>query len=112
MRRMKKAGKDILLGKILPSNPGELIKTRPKKKGSAPSPDGGSVISGKGNQNTTVSAKRLHVGAGRLLDRAAELCGIEEDIYALTDRGTAQKLISCARYLVSAGRQRLSQIST
>lgn len=111
-RRMKKAGKDILLGKILPSNPSELVKTRPKKKGSAPSPNGGNVISGKGNQSTTVSAKRLHVGAGRLLDRAAELCGIEEDIYALTDKGTAQKLISCARYLVSTGGQRLSQIST
>ena len=111
-RRMKKAGKDILLGKILPSNPSELVKTRPKKKGSDPSPDEGNVTSDKGNQSTTVSAKRLHVGAGRLLDRATELCGIEEDIYALTDKSTAQKLISCARYLVSTGGQRLSHIST
>ncbi len=36
-RRMKKAGKDILLGKILPSNPNEIVETRPrKKKGPAP----------------------------------------------------------------------------
>lgn len=111
-RRMKKAGKDILLGKILPSNPDEIVKTRPKKKGTATSQNKGNVTHGNGNQSTVLSAKRLHIGAGRLLDRAAELCGIEEDIYALTDKGTAQKLISCARYLVSTGGQRLSQIST
>jgi len=112
-RRMKKAGKDILLGKILPSNPNEIVGTRPrKKKGPAPSPEEGNATFGKGNQYTALSAKRLHVGANRILDRAAELCGIEEDIYALTDKGTAQKLISCARYLVSTGGQRLSQIST
>lgn len=112
-RRMKKAGKDTLIGKILPSNPGQIVGTRPrKKKESTPSPEECTVSPSAGNESTTLFAKRLHIGADRLLDRAAELTGIEEDIYALTDKGTAQKLISCARYLVSTGGQRLSQIST
>ena len=112
-RRMKKAGKDTLIGKILPSNPGQIVGTRPrKKKESTPSPEECTVSPSVGNESTTLFAKRLHIGADRLLDCAAELTGIEEDIYALTDKGTAQKLISCARYLVSTGGQRLSQIST
>lgn len=112
-RRMKKAGKDILIGKILPSNPGKIVETRPrKKKEPVPCLDGSIAAPLQGTQSTALSAKRLHIGADRLLDRAAELTGIEEDIYALTDRGTAQKLISCARYLVCTGGQGLSQIST
>jgi len=36
--RMRKMGKDVLLGKILPDDPeGKIIPTRPKKKSSASS---------------------------------------------------------------------------
>ena len=126
LRRMRKAGKDVLIGKILPSEPGRIVPTRPYagitdtgRAAEQATPDGGSCTSPEGDgtkqeldENLALSARRRHEGAGRLLDRAAELCGIEEDIYALTDKGTAQKLISCARFLVSTGGDRLSHIAT
>ena len=124
-QRMMKVGKDVLLGKILPSSNGEIVPTRPRRKISHSDPqktkgsetsrpsglrDGGNNVTGGGT--SAVAASRYHFGAGKLLDRAAELCGIEEDIYELADLGTAQKLISCARFLVSTGGDRLSHIST
>ena len=125
-RHMKKTAKDVLIGKILPSEPGMIVPTRPRAGTASTTQavdqpqydaDRGRNGAVDGDQRgsdgaLTLSARRHHMGAGRLLDRAAELCGIEDDIYALTDKGTAQKLISCARFLVSTGGDRLSHIAT
>ena len=121
IKRMKKAGKDVLVGKILPENPGAIVPTRPRRKGAAMSesaaqirPDAEKPAHSASETATAPhpSARRFHIGAGRLLDRAAEISGIEDDIYQLTDKGTAQKLISCARFLVSTGGDRLSHMAT
>ena len=104
IKRMKKAGKDVLVGKILPENPGAIVPTRPRRKGAAMSesaaqirPDAEKPAHSASETATATaphpSARRFHIGAGRLLDRAAEISGIEDDIYQLTDKGTAQKLL-------------------
>ena len=106
---------EVLVGKILPDNPDKIVSTRPKKKSHKQLVLENSDVSNSSehsDSDNTILANRQHIGACQLLDHVAKLCGIEEDIYELTDEGTAQKLISCARFLVCTGGQRLSQIAT
>ncbi len=59
-----------------------------------------------------MSASRKRIGAWRILDCIAKKTGIEEDVYSLLDQGTAEKLISCARFLVCTANEPLSRIRT
>ena len=112
--RMRKIGKDVLIGKILPNDPeGHIVPTRPKKKsvrdtGKSSSPDPESAT------YSHISATRRHIGSSEILDAIAEKSGIEQDIYSLldVDIGTAQKLISCARFLTCTDGESLSHIAT
>ena len=112
--RMRKMSKDVLVGKILPDDPEQkIVPTRPKKKsypntGNSQSPD--PEVAAVPHINAT----RKHIGSKEILDAVAEKNGIEADIYALldTDIGSAQKLISCARFLTCTDGECLSHIET
>ena len=112
--RMHKTGKDVLVGKILPDDPeGKIVPTRPKKKRIQMQTETATSVD---EQSTIhhVSASRKHIGSKEILDAIARKNGIEEDIYSLLeeDIGTAQKLISCARFLTCTDGECLSHIET
>ena len=52
-----------------------------------------------------VSAKRTHVGMMDIIDHIGSVSGIDDAVYASTDIGTAQKIISLARYLLATDGQ-------
>ena len=73
----------------------------------------------KRNKNTEsvrkkeiVSAKRTHVGMMDIINYIGSVSGIDNAIYAATDKGTAQKIISLARYLLATNGQSLPGIQT
>lgn len=59
-----------------------------------------------------VSAKRSHVGMMEIIDHIGSVSGIDDAIYSSTDEGTAQKIISLARYLLATNGQSLPGILT
>ena len=59
-----------------------------------------------------VSAKRMHVGMMDIIDHIGRISGIDDAIYDSTDIGTAQKIISLARYLLATNGQSLPGIQT
>ncbi|MBQ9007921.1 MAG: hypothetical protein IJ088_01140, partial [Clostridia bacterium] len=92
---MRKMGKDVLLGKIVPDDPdGKIIPPRPKKQTSGSAGNSSSTLEPESTSDPRITATRPHVGSKEILDAIAEKSGIEEDIYALLEKdvGTAQKL--------------------
>lgn len=78
------------------------VPTRPKKtKGTDSEPKTG-----------IVSAKRTHVGMMDIINHIGSVSGIDDAIYAAADTGTAQKIISLARYLLATNGQTLPGIQT
>ena len=59
-----------------------------------------------------VSARRMHVGMMDIIDHIGSVSGIDDAVYASTDSGTAQKIISLARYLLATNGQSLPGIQT
>ena len=122
--RMVKVGKEILLGKVKNGDPSQtLLKTRPKKpyatrnkSGTGQSPNDSDCNKSKDASTECFcrieSASRVRVGACQILDCIAEKNGIEKDIRSIVDTGTADKLISCARFLVCSANEPLSRIRT
>lgn len=90
-----------LLAKI-PKGQQKPIPTRPKRK--------------KGEQSTAKSEKlsgnREHVGMMDIIDHIGKTSGIDDAIYDSTDVGSAQKIISLARYLLATNGQSLPGILT
>lgn len=90
-----------LIGKI-PKGEENLVPTRPKaeknhkKQGNSPK----------------LSAERHHVGMMDIIDHIGTVSGIDAGIYGATDLGTAQKIISLARYLLATNGQSLPGILT
>lgn len=70
-----------LLGKI-PKGSDEIVPTRPKKS----------------RDQNPVEAKRKTVGVTDILDWIGRESGIDDDLFQSTDPGTAQKIISIARF--------------
>ena len=90
-----------LVAKI-PKGEKEPVPTRPKRK-----------KNDKSVQNSEiVSASRKHVGMMDIIDHIGKVSGIDEAVYASTDRGTAQKIVSLARYLLATNGQSLPGILT
>ena len=86
-----------LIGKILAGTT-ELIPTRPKRReNGAPAAD-------------DVSAVRKRAGMMAILDYVGRASGIDDLLYRCTDKGTAQKIISLARYIVATNGQPLPLI--
>ena len=95
----------ILSTKLISKIPkGETIPvaTRPKRS-----------KSNKSNaKNEIVSAKRKHVGMMDIIDHIGSVSGIDDAVYASMDIGTAQKIISLARYLLATNGQSLPGIQS
>ena len=90
-----------LIAKI-PKGEKDPVPTRPKRSKKA-----------KSDQNSEiVSASRKHVGMMDIIDHIGKVSGIDDAIYASTDRGTAQKILSLARYLLATNGQSLPGIQT
>jgi transposase len=69
----------------------------------------------KKNDNTCqkseiLSAKRDHIGMMDIIDHIGSVSGIDDAVYASADKGTAQKIISLARYLLATNGQSLPGI--
>ena len=122
-KRMIKVGSVVLLGKVKDDDPSQtILKTRPKKPSSkkqvsqpqvqAAAASDPSASSGSGESPRVETASRLRAGACQILDCIAEKTGIESDIYSILDKGTADKLISCARFLVCSADEPLSRVRT
>jgi transposase len=79
-----------LLSKI-PKGFENPVPTRPKKQCSSNVPQSGERI----------TASRNHVGMMELIDHIGAASGIDSGIYGNTDIGTAQKILSIARYLLA-----------
>lgn len=65
--------------------------TRPKKASLNKKPESSSIL----------TAVRNHIGMMELISFIGTASGIDEGIYANTDTGTAQKIISIARYILA-----------
>jgi len=59
-----------------------------------------------------LTATRLRVGMMNIIDHIGKVSGIDHAIYANTDIGTAEKIISLARYLLATNGQSLPGILT
>jgi len=59
-----------------------------------------------------ISAKRMHVGMMDIIEHIGSVSGIDDTVYASTDIGTAQKIISLARYLLATNGQSLPGIQS
>ena len=90
-----------LVSKI-PKGEKDPVPTRPK----APKGHKSEAKSGK------LSASRIRVGMMDIVDHIGTVSGIDEAVYASTDLGTAQKIISIARYLFASNGQTLPGIQT
>ena len=90
-----------LIAKI-PKDGDKPVPTRPKRAKSASS----------GGETPFLTASRMHVGMMDIIDHIGKESGIDDAIYSATDLGTAQKIISLARYLLATGGQTLPGIQT
>ena len=59
-----------------------------------------------------LSASRIRIGMMDIVDHIGSVSGIDAAVYASTDLGTAQKIISIARYLFASNGQTLPGIQT
>ncbi len=95
----------VLSTKLISKIPkGETIPvaTRPKRSKNSKSTE----------KTEIVSARRNHVGMMDIIDHIGSVSGIDDAVYALTDTGTAQKIISLARYLLATNGQSLPGIQS
>jgi hypothetical protein len=65
-----------------------------------------------GQNPDRIAASRMRVGMMNIIDHIGKASGIDDAIYANTDTGTAEKIISLARYLLATNGQSLPGILT
>ena len=90
-----------LLSKI-PKGSEISVATRPKK----------AFFNNEQENPKTIAASRDHIGMMEIIDHIGSTSGIDSGIYGNTDLGTAQKIISIARYLLASNGQTLPGILT
>ena len=90
-----------LISKI-PKGSETPVPTRPKRKKSTSSEE----------KSVIIEASRQRTGMMDIISHIGEVSGIDDAIYAATDRGSAQKIISLARYLLATNGQSLPGIQT
>ena len=88
-----------LLSKI-PKGSEKSVPTRPKK----------TKADNKTENPEEIAATRDHIGMMEIIDHIGSASGIDDGIYCNTDTGTAQKIISLARYLLASNGQSLPGI--
>ena len=101
-----------LVAKI-PKGTENPVPTRPKKAkivkdtGMIPISDGSN-----GSTSNQIVASRMRIGMMDIIDHIGKMSGIDDAIYANTDTGTAEKIISLSRYLLATNGQSLPGIHT
>ena len=93
-----------IVGKI-PKGETSVVSTRPKRRA-------GEKVSISKASESPVKAARRKIGMMDIIDHIGKSSGIDEAIYSSTDRGTAEKIISLARYLLATNGQSLPGIMT
>ena len=93
-----------IIGKI-PKGETSVVPTRPKRSS-------GEKVSVSKVSDPPVSASRRKVGMMDIIDHIGKASGIDDAIYASTDQGTAQKILSLARYLLATNGQSFPGITT
>ena len=93
-----------LVGKIQKGGK-DVIPTRPKRRS-------GEKVSNSEVANQLVNATRLKVGMMDIIDHIGNESGIDKAVYSSTDVGTAQKILSLARYLLATNGQSFPGITT
>ena len=93
-----------IVGKI-PKGETSVVPTRPKRSS-------GEKVSISNATNPPVTASRRKVGMMDIIDHIGKASGIDDAIYAATDQGTAQKILSLARYLLATNGQSFPGITT
>lgn len=78
------------------------VHTRPKKESRKSVPE----------KAKDLSAVRKHIGMMDIIDHIGNISGIDAAIYTAADKGTAQKILSIARYLLATNGQSLPGIQT
>ena len=100
-KRYNKVLSTKLLSKI-PKGSDTPVATRPKRSKNTESEQ----------KNEYLTASRSHTGMMDIISHIGTVSGIDDAVYAATDRGTAQKIISLARYLLATNGQSLPGIQT
>ena len=93
-----------IIGKI-PKGETSIVSTRPKRRS-------GEKVSISNTPDPPVKATRKKVGMMDIIDYIGKTSGIDGAIYASTDQGTAQKILSLARYLLATNGQSFPGITT
>ena len=93
-----------IIGKI-PKGETSVVSTRPKRRS-------GEKVSVSDAPDPPVKAIRRKVGMMDIIDHIGKASGIDDAIYAATDQGTAQKILSLARYLLATNGQSFPGITT
>jgi len=93
-----------LISKI-PKGSDVAVPTRPKR--SKTGKDENSDTTSQG-----ISASRKRIGMMDIIDYEGSISGIDATVYNSTDLGTAQKILSVARYLLASNGQTLPGITT
>ena len=92
-----------IIGKI-PKGQETMIATRPKRRSKE-------KVSNSAMPSTVISASRKKVGMMDIIDHIGKISGIDDAVYNNTDLGTAQKILSLARYLLATNGQTLPGIT-
>ena len=93
-----------IIGKI-PKGETSIVPTRPKRRA-------GEKVSISNVPDPPVKASRRKVGMMDIIDHIGKSSGIDDAIYSATDQGTAQKILSLARYLLATNGQSFPGITT
>ena len=93
-----------IIGKI-PKGETSVVPTRPKRSS-------GEKVSVSNVPEAPVAASRRKIGMMDIIDHIGKASGIDDAIYAAADQGTAQKILSLARYLLATNGQSFPGITT
>ena len=93
-----------IVGKI-PKGETDVVSTRPKRQS-------GDKVSISTAPVSPVKASRRKVGMMDIIDHIGKASGIDDAIYSSTDQGSAQKILSLARYLLATNGQSFPGIMT
>ena len=92
-----------IIGKI-PKGQESVVSTRPKRRS-------GEKVLFSSAPEPPVTATRRKVGMMDIIDHIGKASGIDDAVYGATDLGTAQKILSLARYLLATNGQSLPGIT-
>lgn len=95
-----------IVGKI-PKGGTSVVSTRPKRPNGVKVSDSAAPYSAA----APVTATRKKIGMMDIIDHIGSASGIDEAVYGSTDKGTAQKILSLARYLLATNGQSLPGIA-